>query len=332
MQVVSAGTTLDNVLVTHQSPAAHRHDAHQGAGHHEEPAEWADQLRVLERDGQIGEPWLAAAIDWLAGLTPAPVRRLVDIGAGPGVAATLFAEALPHAEVVAFDPSPVLLERAQQRARERGLLNRFHVKHGSVGADLAGLERADLLWCSRVLHHLPDPGEGIAQLAQVLTDDGLLAIAEGGLPMRFLPGGYGVAHAGFVSRLDAALADFAQEKWEMTDAAVGGDRDWPLVIADAGLEHLVSRTFVLDLPAPLDGAVRDYVVDRFAELPEKIGARLDETDARALSRLNDPSDPAALVNRPDLFLLTAYTVHVGRRRSAPEGRTRAGRGYSRRDD
>jgi hypothetical protein len=131
--------------------------------------------------------------------------------------------------------------------------------------------------------------------------------------MRVLPGGYGVAHPNFVSRLDAALSDWAQHKWEMTDAAVVGDQDWPVLIRAAGLVPIASRTFVLDLPAPLDDLARTYLLDRFADLADHLGRRLSEDDAHALTRLTDPEDPAALSNRADLFLLTAFTVHVARR-------------------
>jgi SAM-dependent methyltransferase len=282
--------------------------------HHTDHADWTEQLAMLEQDGQLSEPWLTNAIGWLIELShPSYPRRVIDVGAGPGVAACLLATALPEAAVLAYDPTRALLDRALERARERGLQDRVHVHQGSIGPELADLDPAELIWCSRVLHHLDDPRAGIAQIGAALTDNGLLAIAEGGLPMRFLPGGYGVAQPSFVSRLDAASGDHSQTKWSLTDAANVGDRDWPVVIGEAGLEHVASRTFVLDLPAPLDGPHRRYVLDRFAGLYETVHDKLSEEDAHALFRLTDPEDPAALTNREDLFVLGAFTVHVARR-------------------
>jgi hypothetical protein len=118
------------------------------------------------------------------------------------------------------------------------------------------------------------------------------------------------AHVSFVNRLEATLSDYYLRPWSLTDAAVGGHRDWPVLLADAGLRHRASRTFLLDLPAPVSDQVRGYVVDRFTGIRELIGDRLDASDASALARLLDPHDPAALVNRPDLFVLSATTVHL----------------------
>jgi trans-aconitate methyltransferase len=77
-------------------------------------------------------------IGWLAEVAaPRPLRRVMDVGAGPGVAAGLFAQVLPEAEVLAFDPGRALLDRALVRAEQRGVADRFHVKQGSIGPDLS---------------------------------------------------------------------------------------------------------------------------------------------------------------------------------------------------
>jgi hypothetical protein len=144
-------------------------------------------------------------------------------------------------------------------------------------------------------------------------DGGVLAVAEGGLPLRFLPGGYGVGDPGLISRLEAATGEYARRRWGMTAAALDGGRDWPLLLGDAGLEHLGTRTFLLDLPAPVDDQTREFVVDRFTGPAPELDDLLAATDVAALRRLVDPDDPAALVNRPDLFVLGAHTVHLARR-------------------
>lgn len=276
-------------------------------------------LEALEREGEVTAPWVREAIAWLGSLAPEPPGRVIDVGSGPGIAAVLFGEAFPSARVVAYDGNAVLLERARQRAEAAGLGHRFETRQGHIGEAMAGLGPAELVWASHVVHHLEDPTAGLAQLGELLqpagaeNGGGLLAVAEGGLPMRFLPGGYGVGGPSLISRLDAAVGDHAVGHWGMTRAALGGERDWPLMMADAGLEHVASRSFVLDLPAPLDDRVREFVVQRF-DLDPELQSRLSEEDAAALARLVDPDDPAALVNRPDLFVLTAQTVHVARRR------------------
>jgi hypothetical protein len=67
---------------------------------------------------------------------------------------------------------------------------------------------------------------------------------------------------------------------------------------------------VLEHRAPVSPQVRAYAVGHLAMVQDRVGSRLAPTDAAALARLLDPTDPAAVVNRPDLFWLTAVTVHV----------------------
>jgi SAM-dependent methyltransferase len=250
-----------------------------------------------------------------------PVRRVVDVGSGPGVAAVMLAEAFPTADVTAFDGDPTLLEAAVERADGAGVGNRFASRHGHIGPGLDDLGPADLIWVSHVLHHLEDPVTGIRSLAEVLRpaapgrpDGGVLAVAEGGLPMRFLPGGYGVGDPSLISRLEAATGEHARRRWGMTSNALDGGRDWPLLLEDAGLRHLGSRTFLLDRPAPVDDQAREFAVDRIAGLVGELDDLLEPADAAALRRLADPADPAALANRPDLFVLGAHTVHLAQRR------------------
>ena len=299
----------------------HHHEHSRGhAPEHPGQPDWTEQLEALVREGEIGAPWVRQAIDWLGPLTGEPVGRVVDVGSGPGIAAVMLAEAFPAAYVTAFDGNPTLLQAAAERADAAGLGNRFSTRHGQIGPGLADLGPADLIWVSHVLHHLADPVDGIRSLGEVLRppargrrNGGVLAVAEGGLPMRFLPGGYGVGDPSLISRLEAATGERARRHGGMTSAALDGGRDWPLLLADAGLEHLGTRTFLLDLPAPVDDRTREFVVDRFAGPAPELDDLLDATDAAALRRLVDPGDPAALVNRPDLFVLAAHTVHLARR-------------------
>jgi SAM-dependent methyltransferase len=294
------------------------HDHHASSGEH---ADWTAQLDRLEREGEINSDWTSEAIEWLASSAGRSIRRVIDVGCGPGVASVLFAQAFPSADVIAYDGNAALLDRARERAVAAGVGERLQISQGHIGADMTALAPADLIWASRVVHHLPEPTHGLALLGQLLRPSdaeargGLLALVEGGLPLRVLPGGYGVSDPGFISRLDAASTAHAVGNWGMTTAALGGARNWPLLLEDAGLQHVASRTFLLDRPAPLDEATRNFVVRRFTDLQSDLFDQLSADDAAALARLVDPDDPAALINRPDLFLLWAHTVHVARRTS-----------------
>ena len=295
----------------------HQHEHPPEHAEHPERVDWTEMLESLVREGEVATPWVRQAIGWLGPLVGEPVERVVDVGSGPGVAAVMLAEAFPAASVTAFDGNPTLLGAAVERAEAAGLGDRFRTRHGHIGPGLADLGPADLIWVSHVIHHLADPVAGLRSLGEVLRppapgrrDGGVLAVAEGGLPLRFLPGGYGVGDPGLISRLEAATGEYTRRRWGMTSAALDGGRDWPLLLGDAGLTHLGTRTFLLDLPAPVDDRTREFVVDRFTGPAPELDDLLDATDMAALRRLVDPDDAAALVNRPDLFVLGAHTVHL----------------------
>ena len=280
--------------------------------HRAEPSEWESELAEVERDGAIAVPMVRQAVGWLADLLSLDAgSRILDVGAGPGYATTLLAEAFPRSEVVAVDPTAPFVARATERFAGLRLGDRVRAVRDEIGGPaLAQLAPAELVWCAHVVHHLPDPVTALRDLGRLLSPHGVLAVAEGGLATRFLPGGYGVSWPSFVNRLESILSDYYVETWSLTGTAVGGGKDWPLLLTDAGLRHRASRTFLLDLPAPVTDQVRDYAVDRFSRIQRLIGDRLADADAAALARLLDPDDPAALANRPDLFMLGATTFHL----------------------
>jgi SAM-dependent methyltransferase len=287
------------------------------ARHIVELSDWESELAEVERDGAIAAPMVRQAVAWLAGeFTLGASSRVLDVGAGPGHATAILAEAFPRSQVVGVDPTEPFVARAAERFGELEFGERVRAVRDEIGGPvLAELAPADLVWCAHVVHHLPDPVAALRDLGRLLSGDGVLVVAEGGLAARFLPGGYGVSWPSFVNRLEAALSDYFVETWSLTATAVGGERDWPLLLADAGLRHRTSRSFLLDLPAPVGVEVRGYAVDRFTRIQHLIGDRLSERDAAALARLLDPADPAALVNRPDLFMLSATTFHLATRSS-----------------
>lgn len=287
------------------------HQHHHGMD--DEP-DWESQLDMLERDGELSRPWVEQAARWLLVRHPQPpVRRFVDVGAGPGHAACLFAELLPDAMVTALDPTRAFLDRARERATSLGLSSRFATHEGDLDADIDAVGPADLIWASRVLHHMEEPVDALRRLHSALAPDGMVAVAEGGLPMRVLPGGYGVARPSFVERLEATVSDYFLHQWSLADSATGGTKDWPVMMAEAGLEPIESKTFVLEHTAPVGERVRQHIIERFSRVRDLVGDRLTGEEAAALDRLLDPADPGSLARREDLFLLAAYTVHAARR-------------------
>ncbi|MER8182340.1 class I SAM-dependent methyltransferase [Kitasatospora sp. NPDC094015] len=295
----------------------------QGHGHGSTEIDWAAMVAHLERNGEIQLPVLRRAAARLRELIGPDheVRRILDVGSGPGVMTCVLAEAFPEAETVAVDGSTGLLDQALVRAGRLGLGDRVTVLHAELPAGLDGgdgpagsvLGTADLIWSSKAVHHLGDQQAALTGLAALLRPGGVLAVAEGGLPARFLPRDIGIGRPGLQARLDAA-----QEEWF---AAMRADlpgttavtEDWPAMLGHAGLTGTGGFTLVLDLPAPLDTAAREFLHANLDRIWQSMDGPLDEEDRRTLGVLVDPQSPDGILRRPDAFLLDATTVYTGTR-------------------
>ncbi|MDT3395193.1 methyltransferase domain-containing protein [Streptomyces sp. B1866] len=272
--------------------------------------DWAAMADLLELEGEAHSPYVRQALDELRDLRPG---RILDIGSGPGVAACRMAAAFPEAEVTAVDGTPELLERAEARAARLGVRLRTRVAAFPEGLS-TGLGPADLVWSGQVVHHVGDQQDALNRLAALLAPGGVLAVVEGGLPLRWLPRDPGLGRPGLQERLDAAMAEgFARMRAELP-GSVAVVEDWPGMLRKAGLTEPRSRTFLVDHPAPLADGPRGAVRTTVERLRDKLADLLDADDLATLDRLLDPADPAGIDRRPDLFLLTAKTVHFGRRR------------------
>ncbi|MFG3052634.1 class I SAM-dependent methyltransferase [Kitasatospora sp. NPDC048239] len=292
----------------------HSHGHGHGHGSHGTEIDWEVMATQLETNGELQLPALhqvAARLRELVG-PEHEVRRVLDIGSGPGVMTSVLAEAFDQAETVAVDGAPGLLERALVRAERLGLGGRVTVRHAELPDGLdGGLGAADVIWSSRAVHHLGDQQGALNALAGALRPGGLLAVAEGGLPMRYLPRELGIGRPGLQARLDAV-----QEYWfevmraELPDSTTVVE-DWPAMLGRAGLTPVGGFTTLLDLPAPLGGPARGYLHTHLTRVREAMSEFLDYEDRKTLDVLIDPAAPEGILHRSDAFLLSATTVFTG---------------------
>lgn len=279
--------------------------------HQQEDLDWDELGAELERGAEVTESFLRGAAGWLADLA-SDVGRVLDAGSGPGVASCHLAGAFPAAEVVAVDGSADLLERAAARAEREGVADRVTTKVAELPAGLDDTDAADLVWTSHVVHHLGDQQAALARLASLVRPGGVLAVAEGGLPMRFLPRDIGIGRPGLAARLDVAREEwFAAMRASLPDATDVVE-DWPAMLTACGLDHVATRTFLTDLPAPADDVVRAHLRDSLERQAEHFGDRLAADDRATVQRLVDRDAPDGILHRPDVYLLVANTVHVAR--------------------
>ncbi|MEU3301634.1 class I SAM-dependent methyltransferase [Streptomyces sp. NPDC006678] len=296
------------------------HHHHHGAGDSLDPAhattdvDWDELAPLLERQAALQGPMYAQAAAWIGEQLPAAaVRRVLDIGSGPGVISCLLAEAFPYAEVVAVDGTPALLDQARARAERTGLGDRVRTHVAELPGGIEDLGEADLIWAGNSLHHLGDQRAALAGFARLLRPGGLLALVEGGLPPRHLPRDIGIGRPGLEGRLEAANTAWFEEMRAALPGARTEIEDWRALLSAVGLTPTVTRTFLLDVPAPVTAPVREHLVSAFSWQRKALGDRLEADDAAVLERLLDPDDKDGLMHRPDCFLLAARTVHTARR-------------------
>jgi SAM-dependent methyltransferase len=284
--------------MTEQEHTTGQHSHH---GHFD----WAVRGQELVGEGEVTAPMVDQALGWLVERVP-DARDVLDVGSGPGVAACAFAQLLPQARVLAVDGAAPLLAMARERASRLGVGDRLATRQAALPEGLADLPQADLVWVSGVAHHLPDPVAALRALGDLVRPGGLLALREGGLPTRFLPDG---VVPGLVPRLEA-IAEELVAKGEHPAGVVPHHSGWPDLLRAAGLQPAGSRSFLLDLPAPVSPTVRQHLHRRLAMLQGFVGDHATPADQAALASLIDQDAPDGVLRRPDVFLLVASTVHT----------------------
>ena len=286
--------------------------------------DWAEEAGRLRASAE-GEG------DWNAAVARSLVRDgdkvMADIGCGGGGMAKALAEALPSATVVAVDADPDVLEQARQHT---GGLVRCELASMDEGAE--PLRRAidapaDLIWASASVHHAADQQAAIDALASLLAPGGRLALAEGGLPARYLPWDLGVGEPGLELRLD-----LAQDKWfkvmrESLPGSVPMPYGWTEALTRAGLTDATTRSVLTETPAPLTQERLNGVVQSFQTRIARMTGEghghghghghvvadeewLDPEDLAVWKQLLDPDGPYFLGRRRDLAVLSVRSIHL----------------------
>lgn len=115
-------------------------------------------------------------------------RRLLDLGGGPGWIAIELARRLPDLRGIVFD-WPETAAVAQENINACGLGERLRAQGGDAASDAladgegegAG-EGFDLVWCSLVLHFVPDIGAVLARVMAAMAPGGLFVCVHAELP------------------------------------------------------------------------------------------------------------------------------------------------------
>jgi ubiquinone/menaquinone biosynthesis C-methylase UbiE len=109
---------------------------------------------------------------------------ILEVGFGPGVTLAHLASAVPGAQLIGVDPSPVMLCQATKRNRAAIISGRVQLSLG-IAEDLR--LPADAVTCALVLHslhHWDDPVRGLTELRRVLAPGGRFVLGLRGVRER----------------------------------------------------------------------------------------------------------------------------------------------------
>jgi SAM-dependent methyltransferase len=272
------------------------HD-HAHHAHHDDLAE------ILDLDAEVFAPALDAVYADIARAADAPVRTILDLGAGTGTGTFGLLQHFRDARATAIDASSEMLAHLSRRAEHLGLSDRTTTLVADLDQQAPDVEPVDLVWASASLHHLADPDRTLAQVGRLVRPGGLVAVVElDGFP-RFVP--------------DDAPGGPAEAR---AHALIDGDRavdmpsmgsDWGSRLARAGLTVVQHRPVVVELGAPLPEVAGRYAAATLTRVVGAVAGRLDPVDAEALAALLD-GGPDDVRRRPDLRVSTERQLWIAR--------------------
>jgi SAM-dependent methyltransferase len=252
-----------------------------------------------------------AIVDWL-GISEGV--QVLDAGCGAGGTTRMLAAAVgAQGHVAALDVKPEHLDAAREAVA--GLPGRvtFH-ECSLLEMSFAGAE-FDLVWCSRVVHHLPDQLAATRALVRVTKPGGRVVLREGGVSARCLPFDLGIGEPGLEARLQVV-----QDRWfsghvrHESPAHVPYSAGWAQLLRDAGCVAVSAKSFLFEALPPFEDDLMRYAVELLTTrlTDAEVVSHVTSEDNRTIEALIDPAGPHFIGRRNDLHWLAVSSVYVGR--------------------
>lgn len=239
------------------------------------------------------------------------VRRVLDLGCGPGVGTTMLAQQFGAATIVAVDGSATMLEHVTARAERLGLAHRVQTRLVDLPAGLETLGRADVVWASMVLHHVGDQGTTFRRIRAALGPGGLLAVMEQDRALRVVPEDADLGRPGLWERLDAAWAAwFAGMRAGLSGATTPAD--YPAMLGEAGFEVVANEVLALALDAPLHERGRRFAQSHLMRTQAQLAAHAPAADLEALDVLTGENGEGSILRRDDAVVRAERHLYVAR--------------------
>jgi SAM-dependent methyltransferase len=244
----------------------------------------------IDRLGLQHRVWRRHALEGWHRAGIAPGQTIVDIGAGPGFAATDLAEIVgPEGRVIALERSRNFLESLRARANRLGLAN-IEARELDVSEAGFGEEFADGCWCRWLLSFAARPRRTVGSIAAALKPGGVAIFHE--------YADYGSWRMMPANAQVDQFRDLVMQSWRDS----GGEPDialqLPSWLAEEGLEIVGIRPLI-DIVGPSDftwqwpAAFMAVNAARLAAL-----GYIDADEAERMARALDDPDPTVRMITP----------------------------------
>ena len=124
---------------------------------------------------EVMESILARLLELSAGRETA---RLVDLGTGPGTIPIMIAKARPGWQITAVDGAKSMLTIAGVSVKMAGVAERVKLHLADVKSTGLPEESFDIVFCSSVVHHMPDPGPLWQEIKRLAAPGALVFVRD----------------------------------------------------------------------------------------------------------------------------------------------------------
>jgi demethylmenaquinone methyltransferase/2-methoxy-6-polyprenyl-1,4-benzoquinol methylase len=120
---------------------------------------------------------------------------VLDVATGTGDLAIAIAKFCPGATVIGLDPSPGMLEIAEQKIAKRGLADRISLTVGDAQELPLKNCEIDAATIAFGIRNVPDRAKGLRELRRVVRPGGRIAVLELGEPQKGVMGAMARLHS-----------------------------------------------------------------------------------------------------------------------------------------
>jgi len=128
--------------------------------------------RMMVRGNECLNEWI---VDELADRTRSEMRRIVEVGPGPGVGLSYLLAAFPAAQVCGIDHSGLMVKQARRRNAASVQSGRLTLVQGNVNV-IRAFHPVDLVVAVNVLYFWKDPHTELHKVRDALGDKGAVAL------------------------------------------------------------------------------------------------------------------------------------------------------------